>query len=333
MTINAEEIEPLLSQRWPEIRLLRPPSTLTGGFWAQMWRLQVTGQPVGIPSELVLRIAPTAEMGAKEIAVHAAVAAQGYATPAIRLVGPACDDSRWSVMDFAPGVPLLAGLDGLAALRRAPLILRHLPVQLASTMAALHRLEPEPVTAAVRDAVPTAAWSIDELLDHLEAGAEAVDRPDVARAVSRLAARRPAHAAQVICHGDLHPINVLADGQRLTVLDWTATACADPRYDVAFTALLLGNPPLALPAPLSPVLGAACRLLTKRFLRAYATANPAVSLSGIEWFTAVHAARILIEYSGQQRNHGPDGGGHPWRLLTPASAAALGTASGIEVRG
>ena len=47
----------------------------------------------------------------------------------------------------------------------------------------------------------------------------------------------------------------------LVVVDWTGAIVADPCFDLAFTELLLANPPLILPRPLAPVGTAAGRLL------------------------------------------------------------------------
>ena len=88
----------------------------------------------------------------------------------------------WSVMDFAAGSPPLGDLNGIAALRRAPALFTHLPVQLATAMGRIHAIDPEPVDGAT-----------------------------------------------VICHGDLHPFNLLVDERgAVIVIDWTAAACAPP---------------------------------------------------------------------------------------------------------
>ncbi len=140
---------------------------------------------------------------------------------------------RPRVADFASGQPLLAGLDGPAALRRAPQLVRDLPAQLARTMAALHRLDPEPVTAAVRAAAPEVAWTVEDVLSQLRLGAEAMGRPDLTAVIDEMAGRSPDGLQLVVCHGDFHPFNVLADGPEFVVLDWTGALLADPCFDVA----------------------------------------------------------------------------------------------------
>ena len=161
-------------------------------------------------------------------------------------------------MDFAPGAPLLASLDGLAALPRVPGIARRLR-ELAVCAAAIHALDPAPIQTAAHFAAPTTALTVDELIPHLRAGAEAARNRDLLAALDRLVARRPAEVAPVLCHGDLHPLNLLADGDTVTVLDWTAAVVAPASYDLAWTWLLLRFPPMIVPAALRSAVDAAGR--------------------------------------------------------------------------
>jgi aminoglycoside phosphotransferase (APT) family kinase protein len=332
VTITTDEVTSQLQDVWPDVTT-GATEPLSGGFWAKMFRVQLTGQPDGVAGEVVVRFAPNRSMGAKEAEVQRAVAAQGVPTPHVWVSRP--DDHRggwWSVMDFSPGQPLLAGLDGIAALRRAPSLLRTLPQQLAQTTVAVHCVDPEPVTAAVRRAAPDVSWSSHDVLEHLRLGAEVADRADIVAALDRLAATMPDSSHEVVCHGDLHPFNVLDhDGQNV-VLDWTGAVLADPCFDLAFTELLLANPPLVLPGPLAAIGRAAGRLLARRFLTAYTLANPGVPLTSLGWYRALHGARVLIELTNLRTKNGPDAGRHPFTLLAPAAAANLTAATDTEIR-
>ena len=154
----------------------------------------------------------------------------------------------------------------------------------------------------------------------------------MATALDHLATRSPTSSHPVICHGDLHPFNVLADPNGLTLLDWTGSLLADPCFDLALTELLLANPPLPLPDPLAPVVRAAGRVLARRFVTAYQRANPSVSLAELDWFRALHSARVLIEDTQLRAEHGPGGGGHPLHLVAPAAAHHLAAATGVAIR-
>lgn len=324
----------MLAAAWPQLRVVDAPEPLTGGFWADMWRVRVSGQPAPMPGELVVRFAPHPQMGAKEAEVQRVVAAQGYRTPTVWLstASEAPSEGWWCVMDFASGEPLVPGLGGAAVLHRAPSLVRTVPAQLARIMALLHRLDPQPVTDAVRTAAPEVAWTVLDVAAQLRLGALAMGRGDVAAALDRLATLTPLPVRPVVCHGDLHPFNVLADNGGLTVLDWTGAILADPCFDVALTELLLANPPLLLPAPLARVVRAAGRILAGRFVSAYQRANPGVSLEGLVWFRALHSARVIVDVTRLRTEHGPDAGGHPWRLVAPAAARNLSAATGVEVR-
>ncbi len=326
-------IEARVADAWPGVSLLSDPVALTGGFWASMYRIRLRGQPADVPTELVFRIAPDATMGAKELAVQHVVAELGCPTPHVRLIGPADAElgGTWSVMDFAVGAPPLGDLDGIGALRRAPRLLSRLPGQLAAPMTALHALDPGPVSDAVRAAAPTAAWSVDQLLHHFGEGAEALGRSDLVGALRALTGRRPLEGPTVICHGDLHPFNLLVqETGEVTVIDWTASIRAEPAYDVAFTALLLANPPLAAPAPLAAVIRRVGARVARRFEARYRALAPGHDLAHLDWYRALHGTRILLEAAGIEARDGA-GGDHPFGVLIPAATAALTAVTGARL--
>lgn len=307
---------------------------MAGGFWAAMYRLRLSGQPGGVPAEVVFRIAPDEEMGAKEIAVQRTVAEMEFATPRVRLAGSNDDElgGVWSVMDFAAGAPPLGDLNGVAALRRAPALFARMPVQLAVAMAGIHALDPDPVSIAVADAAPTAAWSVDQLLGHFEAAAEGLGRSELVGAIRQIAQRRPHEGATVICHGDLHPFNLLVDESgAVTVVDWTAAIRAEPAYDVAFTAMLLGNPPLDAPGPLRRVIHWLGRRLAGRFVHRYRAIAPQHDLRALDWYRALHGTRIMVEAASIEAQAGPEGSTHPFTTLMPAATAAIRAVTGVAI--
>ena len=333
MTISSEQILDALRDAWPDVDLAADPRPLTGGYWAAIFHLRLTGTPDDVPDDVVLRVVPHPEMGAKEAAVQAALAEAGAPTPTVHLTGPAGGPlgNAWAVMDLAPGEPLLAGLDGAAALRTLPRLLTRLSAQLADTMAAIHRIDPGPLVARVRAAAPTVALSLDELWPHLRAGAELTGRNDLIDALDTLADHAPLPGKDVLCHGDLHPFNLLRDGDRITVLDWTGALVAPPAFDVALTRLLLRYPPLAAPPALRPVIGAGAAVLARQFVRRYRRANPAADLTSLDWYTALHATRVLLDLATWQSSDDPRATTHPWNLIAPGAATELTHITGIEL--
>jgi len=322
----ATSIGQRLATAWPGTTLTTEPTPMTGGFWASMYRVQLAGQPDGVPSEVVFRIAPDAAMGLKELTVQQTVAELGYPTPAVRLTGRDDDElsGTWSVMDFAEGTPPIGDLNGIAALRRAPRLFAAMADQLARPMAALHALDPEPVSAAVSAAAPGVAWRVRDLLEHYEAVARALGRSDIVVAVAALAERQPTEGPTVICHGDLHPFNLLIDDRgTITVIDWTGAIRAEPAFDVAFTSLLLANPPLDAPGPLRPIIGWVGARLARRFVARYQALAPDRDLGTLDWYRALHGARVLIEIASIDARPATASKAHPFRTLLPAATRAL----------
>ena len=159
-------------------------------------------------------------------------------------------------------------------------------------------------------------------------------RANLVRAARWLTDHPPAPGPDVICHGDLHPFNLLADGDRVTVLDWSTALLAPRAYDVAFTSLLLSEPPLRVPDWERPLVRIFGRVLARRFIRGYQRQTAASFESGeVRWHQAVVCLRALIEVASWV-HEGVDGtrAGHPWLVSGPAFARRLTTLTGAPVR-
>jgi aminoglycoside phosphotransferase (APT) family kinase protein len=131
----------------------------------------------------------------------------------------------------------------------------------------------------------------------------------------------------VICHGDLHPFNLLVDGKRWTIIDWSTAVVTDPHYDLGFTTLMLANPPLVGPAPLGAVARRIGNRLARRFLRTYGslTGTPA-DPERLAWARSVHALRALTEVATwEHQDRIAAHRGHPWLALRPVLEAELGS--------
>jgi aminoglycoside phosphotransferase (APT) family kinase protein len=111
-----------------------------------------------------------------------------------------------------------------------------MPDVLASVMAALHTVDPAPIRARLAS-VDGVATTIPEMLDSLRSSSVRFARSDLAQVAQWLIDHPCASAPDVVCHGDLHPFNVLSDQDgRVTLLDWSAALLAPRAYDVAFTS-------------------------------------------------------------------------------------------------
>ena len=318
------------------------PSQLTGGFWAEMWALELAHPGRDLPDRAVLRLAPNAEHSAKETAIQRGVAAAGFPTPRIFAAGPgtpagsagnATSGTRsWNVMEFAPGEPLLAGLSGFGALVKLPRLARVLPVQLAQVMAQLHALDISTLdigpTGTVQD---THCDAVAGILKHFSQRSQAIGDDSLMHAVHWLEAERPSNTKLVMCHGDLHPFNVLHHDGRLIVLDWTAAQVADPAFDVTYTALLLASPPLQAPRAVMPIINAAARALSRRFIRCYQrhSGTQPIAPQRFDWFTTLHHVRMLLEIA-EWRHAGvlKDHQGHPYLTMQSEVEANVSARTG-----
>lgn len=321
----------------PDLAYADKPEPLTGGFWAELVKFRLEGAPASWTGPLVARVMPDPVTAAKETAFQGEVAAQGYATPAVHAAGGPAEGvggRAFMVMDLAVGQPLLAGLDGLGALLKLPSLARRLPVVLADVLVALHRLDPAPVQRRLAEAaVPQPG--IDVMLASLRDAATRLNRDDLAQAAAWLQNNPPSPAQSVICHGDMHPFNVLvADDGRTTVLDWSASTFAPATYDLAFTSVMLGEPPLHAPGALGPVVRAAGRALSRRFLRTYERGTGAkVDRASLEWHQGLVCLRALIEVAGWVTDGTiEDRRGHPWLISGAALADRLHGLTEVPVR-
>jgi aminoglycoside phosphotransferase (APT) family kinase protein len=207
------------------------------------------------------------------------------------------------------------------------------PQALATAMARLHALDPDLVRGELEQ-VREAPVTVPALLAMLGRVAGEYGRPDLAGAAGWLADHPPRPASDVICHGDLHPFNLLADDSHATLLDWSNALLAPRAYDVGYTALLLSEPPLQVPGWQRPLLRRFGRLLARRFVRGYQRqAAAAVELRELRWYQAVAGLRALVEVAGWV--HAGTAGahpGHPWLTSGPAFARRLTVLTGISVR-
>jgi aminoglycoside phosphotransferase (APT) family kinase protein len=236
-------------------------------------------------------------------------------------------------MDRAPGTPLLSGLSLGRVLGRGPALFGELPRLLASTMARLHALNPEPVRGQL-DAAGAAIVSVGLMLATMRQLAAEFGRPDLEQAAQWLIDQPARPAPEVICHGDLHPFNLLRDGARVTLLDWSTAALAPRSYDVAFTCLALSEPALGVPGWLRSAVRWLGRRIASRFVRSYQRSTGVmIDRAELAWYQAVACLRVLVEvsgwtHSGQQDAHA----GHPWLTSVPAFAARLRATTGVHLK-
>ena len=319
----------------PDLEYERRPQPMRGGFWAQLFAFSLVNPPAGWPAELVARLMPDPGSARKETVVQGAVAAAGFPTPFVRAAGGPDDGlgQAFMIMDRAAGGPAIAGLDGGLTPAAVPGLVRRIPELLATSMARLHALDPGLVRGDLEQ-VRGVPVTVDGLIAAAARFAGEFGRPDLVRAARWLADHPPGPAPDVICHGDLHPFNLLADGDRVTVLDWSTALLAPRAHDVGFTSLLLSDPPLRVPGWQRPLVRLLGRVLARRFVRDYQRQTAATFEPGeVRWHQAVVCLRALTEVASWV-HLGVDGAHteHPWMMTGPAFARRLAALTGVPVR-
>jgi aminoglycoside phosphotransferase (APT) family kinase protein len=339
VTVNTDLTEQLIDvlrdlTGTPGLEYERLPEPMHGGFWAELFSFSLADPPAGWPAELVARLMPDPGAARKETIVQSAVAAAGFPTPFVRASGdPDAGLGRaFMVMDRAAGHSALSGIDGGVTPGGVARLLRQVPDLLAGSMARLHALDPDLVRGDLEQ-VREVPVDLAGRLTALAGFAAEFGRPDLIDAARWLIEHRPAPSPDVICHGDLHPFNLLADGDRVTVLDWSTALLAPRGHDVGFTALLLSEPPLRVPRWQRPLIRVAGRELARRFVRSYRRQTGTTIESGdLRWHLAVGCLRALVETAGWV-HEGVIGqrAGHPWLLSGSAFARRLSAMTGVRV--
>jgi len=335
VTVNVDQSDALLevlraATGDPGLAYATAPYSLSGGFWAELLAFSLAEPPAGWPAELVARIMPDADVASKETVIQAAVAAAGFPTPAVRASGPDCGLGRpFLVMDRAQGAHLISGLAGAGAITSAVRAMRELPETLAATMARLHSLDPAPVRDQLGSS-SRAPVTVPALLARLLEAAREFRRADLTAAAQWLIDSPLPPAPEVICHGDLHPFNLLVDGADVCLLDWSSALLAPRAYDVAFTSLMLAEPPLAVPRAQRPMLRLFGTGLARRFVTRYQQhAGVRVDPRELRWHQGLACLRALVESAGWIAETRAD---HPWLVCGPAYARRLTALTGSRVR-
>ena len=300
----------------------RPPLRLTGGFWAKMWRIRLHTESALLAGDLVARVMPDPEVAHWETEVQDHLAKHGFPTPAVRLASPPCPqlDRAWILMDLAPGEPLLKDFSGASTIVNLPQFPRSMPDALARNAAALHAINPESLIAKL---------GTRDILAELRDQTAEVGRAELIAAADQLAQDRPQEGPIVICHGDLHPFNVLSDPVGDTILDWSTARLTAPEYDLAFTRILFKCLPTPVPQIMAPVMEPAINALgntvAERFIGTYEQIAPwPVDRDRLSWFTRLHALKILNLVASWYASGGPEDDTHPFLVMSPKLQRYLG---------
>lgn len=292
-----------LRRHQPLARLAEPPTAITSATSTWVWFVDLTGVnlPVAWRGPLVLRIFRTDEttVAEREDRLSMFLTAQGYPAPVTHLRGELGQPTHPFVLQQRlpgrPAVELISGphIHGVVA-------------GLGRLQGQLHRMS----TANFPLRRLTASVYLEHDLVPRRAQTTAVD-PDDWLAWLRSTAND--HEAQletdiVVCHGDFHPLNAVADvseGLKLGIVDWTDACLADRHLDLGRSVAVYW---FASVISSSTIQRRALRMLrgwmARVHLRAYRSAT-GVQLDPrrLVWWQIVHLYRGWLQLSVLAEGH------------------------------
>lgn len=272
----------------PDLGYAEAPARISGGRDAAIFGFALQGAPQAISGQLILRLNRSRvdeDRVRLETIVHNWLAAQQYACPDVRATGtdPAVLGGVFTVMTRLPGRPLadeierIAGGERLIArargLLRAWAILAGVIDAWVDAQIRLHTLEPAPLLAAVgAGGLDPATITFEGQLSWIIATVEQFSLVGLKPAVDWLNTSRPSAALPaVICHGDFHPLNILAQNGKVTgVIDWVNIVVAPAEMDVGSAIANIATAPFGVPRALQFALRIVITRILLRYQRTYA---------------------------------------------------------------
>jgi aminoglycoside phosphotransferase (APT) family kinase protein len=219
-------------------------------------------------------------LGEHEAAVAALVAAAGVGAP--RFVGTTRIEGRFGIV-----YERLVGPSMLDRLARNPWEIDRLARRFADLHAIMH--------GANGAGLPGQKAEVRRMIERA-----AARLPDGARqaALSRLDGLPDGDA---ICHGDMHPGNVLVTARGAIVIDWMTASRGNPAGDVARTLFLLGHGgvPPHLPRVQRSLVGLVRRRFRGVYLRQYRRLRPLDQREVDAWRLPILAARLGEEIEAE----------------------------------
>jgi len=297
------------------------PSAIGAGFDSYIHRVDLRGAtlPEAWRVPLIVRLLPSADraaQAAREATVQGWCADRCYAAPRVLAVlGP--DEGLGlptQIMERAPGVTML---DAVSA---KPWRAYRLVDQLAGLALSLHALSTDDWPEA---AVPGATL-VDQRLGLPRRVVAELDRPELVAALRRAEGLSETAMAgtHVVCHGDFHPLNVVVDGERASVIDWTDAGLGPREADVARTILIFHIAAIAAGSAIERfALKMAGPRLARRYRRSYEV-GASLDPERMRQWTVLHAvhgwAQVEMLHAG-----GFDGSSSADAARIPASVGAF----------
>ncbi|MGD9997223.1 MAG: aminoglycoside phosphotransferase family protein [Ilumatobacteraceae bacterium] len=299
------------------MRLARPPRPVSSATASWVWFVDLSGVNLPVPWQgpLCVRIFRPNEtsVAEREDRLSTFLTAQDYPAPATHLRGELGEPPHPFVLQSRlPGRPASELLAGPRA--------REVIVQLGRLQGDLHLLSKtnfplRRMTAAVyleHDLAPrrsrTAAHDPDDWLEWLRSTVHAYEAPT--------------EADLVVCHGDFHPLNAVADFEtdlRIGIVDWTDACIADRHLDVGRTVALYWLAPIvAVSAFERRTLRLLRGWMSRLHIRSYQrTARVQLDQRRLLWWQIVHLYRAWLQLALITEGNAPAPSGVAIERLPP----------------
>jgi aminoglycoside phosphotransferase (APT) family kinase protein len=256
-----------------------------------------------------------------ETVVQNTLAEIGFPAPRVMVTesDPAILGGPFMVMARVPGKPLGHAIEGFGAgssfprrlqlLFKLPAILTGIIEQWVEVQIRLHQLPAERLLQAVTAAgIDARVVTFEGQLARLRTIVERCGLTGLEPGLTWLENHRPSQAPAAICHGDFHPLNILADNGKPTgVIDWPNVVIAEPAMDVGSAIANISTVPISLPWALRVAAQAAIGTALRRYKRAYHARRP-LDDHAVRYYQVFRAVAQLVPV-GAARATGRAGGG------------------------
>lgn len=239
-SVAADLLDQLRAAAGIDLEYVAPVAPVTGGYETFTYGFEVSADSGPFAGPLILRVFRengSGNQGRREAAFQNALAGLGYPVPRVVLqVGsPGIDGRPFNVMERVRGQMMLQ--EAFAGTSDFESILQ----RLAAVQSRLHGIPAAPVITAIEESgFSVEAFSIWHRVDSLSRYFDEPEFENLRPVWDWLRDHRPYERdTPAVCHGDLHPGNIMTeDGQITGVIDWPGASFADAEYDVAVTLVL-----------------------------------------------------------------------------------------------